>query len=65
MVYIRIKMEKEIHFGSIFLEIIVKRTKRMKKILFWLKRKERIRTRSCGQCCLICEFYEECVSDES
>ncbi|SFQ38283.1 hypothetical protein SAMN02910358_01842 [Lachnospiraceae bacterium XBB1006] len=35
----------------------------VKRLLFWLRRKQRIREKRCGQCCLTCRFYEECSND--
>lgn len=35
----------------------------MKRFIFWLNRKKRIREKRCGQCCLTCAFYKECRRD--
>ena len=35
----------------------------MGRILFWMKRKRRIRDRKCGRCCLLCAFYNKCSKD--
>lgn len=35
----------------------------MKRFWFWLNKKKRIKEKRCGQCCLNCRFYEECVRD--
>lgn len=35
----------------------------VKRILFWLKRKERLQKRKCNKCCIFCEYYNECRND--
>ena len=32
----------------------------MRRIIYWLQRKKRIKEKRCGQCCLTCQFYREC-----
>lgn len=35
----------------------------MGRFLYWLKRKQRIKEKRCGQCCLTCHFFEQCIKD--
>ena len=35
----------------------------LKKLIFWLMVKERMKKRSCNKCCLFCEFYHDCRND--
>ena len=35
----------------------------MGRIIFWLKKKERMKKKKCGRCCLMCQFYRECRED--
>ncbi len=35
----------------------------MRRFIYWLRRKWRIQEKRCGQCCLICPYYEECSGD--
>lgn len=32
----------------------------MKRFLYWLQRKKRVKEKHCGACCLNCKFYDEC-----
>ena len=31
----------------------------MERIIFWLKKKKRMKMRKCGRCCLMCPFYRD------
>lgn len=33
------------------------------RLMYWLQRKKRVKEKGCGQCCLICPYYNECISD--
>lgn len=35
----------------------------MKRIIYWLQRKRRIKEKRCGQCCLTCPYYSECSGE--
>lgn len=35
----------------------------MKRFLFWIRRKKRIREKKCGQFCLTCPYYLECSGE--
>ena len=43
--------------------MISKRDDAMKRFFYWLRKKKRIEKKSCGQCCLICKYYDECIKD--
>ena len=36
---------------------------KMRRIIYWLQRKKRIKEKRCGQCCLTCPYYRECSGD--
>ena len=35
----------------------------MRKLIYWLQKDKRIEKRSCGQNCLRCPYFKECVKD--
>ena len=34
----------------------------MERIIFWLKKKKRMKMRKCGQCCLMCPYYRDLLA---
>lgn len=36
----------------------------MKKLIFWLNKRMRMKKKKCGMCCLTCSYYMDCVEDE-
>lgn len=36
----------------------------MGRVIYWLRRKMRIKEKRCGQCCLNCRFYNLCKDEK-
>ncbi len=41
----------------------VKQVQDMRRLIYWIQRKKRIKEKRCGQCCLTCPYYKECSGE--